>query len=75
MFSNYTRMELYTLYLSIRNVQSNLLCDRCEGYQSIGDKSECPFAFFCQDLCVVKTKILEDLTNRGIFELMDEVDV
>lgn len=36
MFSDYTSLELLELYKSIRNVQNNLLCDRCEGYLVIG---------------------------------------
>lgn len=69
MFDEYSSNELYSLYKSFRAVQNNLLCDRCEGYSTIGNKYDCPFVFFCQELYTVKNKMLEELANRGIFDV------
>lgn len=69
MFSTYSTSELQSLYRALRNVQNNFMCDRCEGYATIGNKYDCPCVFFCQELYVVKAKILDELANRGVFEV------
>ena len=66
MFSDYSDLELSTLYLSLCIVLHNLRCDKCYGYANYGDDSGCCHSDFCNSLSIFKREILSEIGARRL---------